>query len=56
MELSGRNQWQSVANPRRANVAEMSEIRCRELPPVAPTPMIKEGLAGRVGETSENSL
>ncbi len=35
MEPSGRNQWQSVANPRTAKAAEISEIRCRGLRLVA---------------------
>jgi hypothetical protein len=35
MEPSGRNQWQSVANARRAERAETSQKRCRRLQPIA---------------------
>jgi len=46
MEPSGRNPWQPVANAQRPRTAELSQIRCRGLPPVAVRASGKEGVDG----------
>jgi hypothetical protein len=46
MEQSGRKQWQRVANRAALKTAEIGEIGCRGLRPIAVTPNGKEGVDG----------